>query len=114
MDKNYGIKILIIHKNCKKWGYGQGGRNKIAQKRYFLQLMGIKPDAKNIGRKEYNSLKRNITGKKNRKKIQNKIGGEFGPLTYQTVQHTLSGLVDQVLFRIVKIINDIASGYDQG
>jgi hypothetical protein len=115
MYKNDGFKVLVVHKNRKKRGYCQGSRYKVPKKRNLLEFVGVKPYTENIGRKEKHCPKRNITGRKNGQKIQNEIGGQFKSLAHQAVQHGLSGLVNQILFRIVKIIDNVACGdYENG
>ncbi len=52
MHKNHGLKITIVHKYHKKRCDGQGGGNQISDERDPFELVGVYPNAKNIGRKE--------------------------------------------------------------
>lgn len=69
--------------------------------------MRIKPDHKNIDRKKNGGAKRNITGKKDTKQVQNKIHREFGTLTYKAVQHGFVRPVDKIFLTVIKIIDNI-------
>src|SRR5690606_1136868 len=76
--------------------------------------MGIKPDSKDIGRKEQHRPKGDITGHEDRQKIEDEIGRQLKALGHQTVQHALGRLIDQILFCIVKVIDDVATCDHQG
>ena len=114
MHKDDGLKILVIHKDHKEGRNGQQGRNQVAKKRNAFELMRIDPNAKNIGRKEQHRFKTYRTRGKNRRKIQQEVGRQFKALTDQTVQHAFSRFIDQVFLGVVKVIDDVPCGNDQG
>src|SRR5690606_34547795 len=114
VHKDPGLEIPIVHEQYKKGGNGQGGRDQVAHKGNPFELVGIEPDPKNIGRKEQHRPKGDITGHKDRQKIEDEIGGQLKALGHQTVQHALGRLVDQILLGIVKVVDDIATCDDQG
>tara|TARA_E500000318_G_scaffold50065_1_gene46890 strand:+ start:2979 stop:3317 length:339 start_codon:yes stop_codon:yes gene_type:complete len=101
------LKIPIVYKHHEEWSYRQSGGYQITHKGYTFKLMRIEPNAKNIGREEQHRPKRNITRRKNGQKVEDKIGDQLKALAHQTVQHALGGFVYQVLFRIVKIVDDV-------
>src|SRR5690606_68845 len=93
VHKDPGLEIPIVHEQYKKGGNGQGGRDQVAHKGDPFELVGIEPDPKNIGRKEQHRPKGDITGHKDRQKIEDEIGGQLKALGHQTVQHALGRLV---------------------
>src|SRR5690606_11481348 len=114
MDKDYYIEVGIMYKDRKEWNNGQNGCGKISYEGEFLQFMGIKPQHKNIGRKEKHSLKVYITGKNHRQKIKDEVGRELGALTYQSIKHGFSQTVDQILFTAGKTVYDITPNNGRG
>src|SRR5690554_2187460 len=99
-----------MHKHREKGYDGKNGCGKVSYEGEFLQLMGIKPQHKNINRKEKHRPKGHITGKYYRKKIKYKIGRELGALTHQFIQHGFSRPVDKVFLTIVKAVDNVATG----
>src|SRR5690606_10025020 len=99
-----------MHENCEKGNSCQYCSGDISNEWIFLQFMGIEPQHKNIDGKEQYGFKGNITRENDRKEIEHKIGREFCALAYQPIEQCLSRAIDQILFTVVKTVDNITSG----
>jgi hypothetical protein len=74
--------------------------------------MGIQPDQKDIYSEEQSCPPRDQEAKYDADEIEKKINFQLDFLAYDTVNFRFDRLVDQVLFTVIKVIDDVSGGND--
>lgn len=100
--------FVEINQDAEERENGEETGRQISDNRVFLEFVRIEPDQENIHRKEQQHAPRNEKCNERDKKVEREIHIQFGALAHQAVEHGFARPVDQILFGIVKIIDNVA------